>query len=252
MLTNLHLPKFLQNLNTFDRYKHLNRGILARTFPTLFHNFSPIIAPERSNQSNEQERSISHSVQINQIQTFHGAKGSKDRRNPVVQTTASTPRTASTSLSTPSVTSALTFSHSKSQRPKFTTPPHQFNEGDNKKHVSLNSRAEGWGPGAGCHGHCTRPSCRRRRRIPWPAASPQCACQRPVEPATKTVVVFFSSASSELADASFMVEAALQRKKSFLAAAGTAEGRCGRAVTPQTALAMSFWVAWAWQWPTEP
>jgi len=42
-----------------------------------------------------------------------------------------------------------------------------------------------------------------------------------------------------------MVEAALQRKKSFLAAAGTAEGRCGRAVTPQTALAMSFWVAWA-------
>ena len=163
MLTNLHLPKFLQNLNTFDRYKHLNRGILARTFPTLFYNFSPIIAPERSNQSNEQERSISHSVQINQIQTFHGAKGSKDRRNPVVQTTASTPRTASTSLSTPSVTSALTFSHSKSQRPKFTTPPHQFNEGDNKKHVSLNSRAEGWGPGAGCHGPCSRPSCRRRR-----------------------------------------------------------------------------------------
>jgi len=163
MLTNLHLPKFLQNLNTFDRYKHLNRGILARTFPTLFHNFSPIIAPERSNQSNEQERSISHSVQINQIQTFHGAKGSKDRRNP--------------SLSTPSITSALTFSHSKSQRPKFTTPPHQFNEGDNKKHISLNSRAEGWGPGAGCHGPCTRLSCRRRRRIPWPAASPQCACR---------------------------------------------------------------------------
>jgi len=68
----------------------------------------------------------------------------------------------------------------------------------------------------------------------------------------KTVVVFFSSASGELADASFMVEAALQRKKSFLVAARTAEGRCGHAVTPQTALAMSFWVAWAWHWPTEP
>jgi len=64
----------------------------------------------------------------------------------------------------------------------------------------------------------------------------------------KTVVVFFSSASGELADASFMVEATLQRNKSFLAAAGTAEGKCGRAVMPQTALAMSFWVAWAWQW----
>lgn len=114
MLTNIHLPSFYK-IWTLDRHKHFNRDILARTFPTLFHNFSRIIAPERSSQSNEQERSISHSVQINQIQTFHGAKGSKDRRNPVAQTTASTPRTASTSLSTPSVTSALTFSHSKTQ-----------------------------------------------------------------------------------------------------------------------------------------
>lgn len=71
-------------------------------------------------------------VQINQIQTFHGAKGSKDRRNPVAQTTASTPRTASTSLSTPSVTLALTFSHSKTQ---IHTTTHQFN--DKKKHVSF-------------------------------------------------------------------------------------------------------------------
>ena len=249
MLTNLHLPKFLQNLNTFDRYKHLNLGILARTFPTLFHNFSPIIAPERSNQSNEQERSISHSVQINQIQTFHGAKGSKDRRNPVAQTTASTPRTASTSLSTPSVTSALTFSHSKSQRPKFTTPPHQFNEGDNKKHVSLNSRAEGWGPGAGCHGPCSRPSCRRR----WPAASPQraCRCAPSSQPRRR------SSSSSPRRPASSQMPRSWWRppcsgRRAFLRLQGRAEGRCGRAVTPQTALAMSFWVAWAWQWPTEP
>jgi len=167
-----------------------------------------------------------------------------------VQTTASTPRTASTSLSTPSVTSALTFSHSKSQRPKFTTPPHQFNEGDNKKHVSLNSRAEGWGPGAGCHGRCSHPSCRRRRRIPWPAASPQRACR--CAPSSQPRRRSSSSSPRRPADALFMVEAALQRKKSFLAAAGTAEGRCGPAVTPQTALAMSFWVAWAWQWPTEP
>ena len=77
MLTNLHLPKFLQNLNTFDRYKHLNRGILARTFRTLFHNFSPIIAPERSNQSNEQERSISHSVQINRYKPSTEQKGQR-------------------------------------------------------------------------------------------------------------------------------------------------------------------------------
>lgn len=67
---------------------------------------------------------------------------------------------------------------------------------------------------------------------------------RPVEPATKTVAVFFS-ASGELDEAaSMVVDAALQRKRSFFPAAGRARaggrGRWGRAVTTQAALAMSF------------
>lgn len=65
----------------------------------------------------KKEQAATFYVQINPTQTFHGAKGSKDRRNPVAQMTASTPRTASTSLSASSVTSALTFSNTIYQSP---------------------------------------------------------------------------------------------------------------------------------------
>jgi hypothetical protein len=67
---------------------------------------------------------------------------------------------------------------------------------------------------------------------------------RPVEPATKTVILFFSAAV-ELPDGVSMVEAARQRKKSFLAPAVVgrtrAEGRWGREVAAQMTRAISLW-----------
>ena len=112
---NLHLQSFYQFSTLLTG---TNSSVFQKahpTFPTQHRELNPVRTERSSNISNGQERTSCHflySLHINnRIQTFHGAKGSKDRRNPVAQTTASTPRTASTSLSAPSVTSAVTFSH---------------------------------------------------------------------------------------------------------------------------------------------